>query len=82
MTAADWKDSLLLRSYAYSSSFSTAMANSDEYSDENADMGDVSAQLEALGLDADIVEIDLQDMPQAKREAALRSLGVVLPRHH
>lgn len=82
MTTADWKDSLLLRSYAYSSSFSTAMASSDESIHANANMSDVSAQLEALGLDADIVEIDLQDMPQAKREAALRSLGVVLPRHH
>lgn len=82
MTTADWKDSLLLRSYAYGSSFNSAMANAEDSNTETTEAGSVPAQLEALGLDAYMVLADLRHMSQPKREAALRSLGVVLPRHH
>jgi len=77
MTATNWKQDLLLRSYAYGSSFNTAMATTtgsapvDELSD------DVKAQLDAQGLDAELVQIDLVDVPPAERRAALESLGVV-----
>lgn len=77
MTATTWKQDLLLRSYAYGSSFSTAMAATagsapvDELSD------DVKAQLDAQGLDAELVQIDLMDVPPTERRSALESLGVV-----
>lgn len=77
MTVTNWKQDLLLRSYVYGSSFSSAMGSPagsapvDELSD------DVKAQLEAQGLDAELVQIDLMDVPPTERRDALESLGVV-----
>lgn len=82
MTIVEWKNSLLLRNYAYSSSFSAAMANPVGSAHNHTEADSLDTQLEALGLDADIVRVDLEDLSQAKREAALRSLGVALPRRH
>lgn len=77
MITSNWKQDLLLRSYAYGSSFSTAMASTAGHSpvDELAD--EVKAQLDAQGLDAELVQIDLMDVAPTERRAALESLGVV-----
>lgn len=77
MTATNWKQDLLLRSYAYGSSFSTAMATPAGSAPVDELSEDVKAQLEAQGLDAELVQIDLMDVPPARRRSALESLGVV-----
>ncbi|NKB45576.1 MAG: hypothetical protein GKS03_14995 [Alphaproteobacteria bacterium] len=77
MTTQDWKNSLLLRSFAYGSAFSSAMAETNTSIDPET--AAINAQLEELGFDADMVNADLEEMPEADRYGALQSLGVVLP---
>lgn len=79
MTNMEWKTSLLLRSYAYGSTFSNATAKTDSTVDPET--AAINAQLEALGFDAEMVHADLEDMPEAARYGALQGLGVVLPQH-
>lgn len=79
MTTQDWKNSLLLRSFAYGSAFSSAMAETNTPVDPET--AAINTQLEALGFDADMVHADLKNMPEADRYGALQSLGVVLPQH-
>ncbi|MBT4740186.1 MAG: hypothetical protein HN793_04305 [Rhodospirillaceae bacterium] len=79
MTTQDWKNSLLLRSFAYGSAFSSAMAETNSAIDPET--AAINAQLDELGFDADMVNADLEDMLEADRYGALQSLGVVLPQH-